>query len=1701
MPFSPEEIEYNRRIQNEQLRQRQQAEAQAPAEPEVPDPVSPAGDPSATPEEVALGVKDEQGKYQPTENTAQQGEREEGLVTQIGNAIGYVVGPDLTSDALNAGAAALNMVSGGNLQGLDDFIQSSGEQQETQERIAEDRQKRRDEGKMSGVEKALHTTANTMEGLASGMESGIALPFTIAARLTNSAAPWSDPPETLKNSPIGKTVHAIAEILTPTVLTGGVAGSLGYGGFGTGVVGLNIESFIETAQQDSFEDLIAGRTLAAKFGEVADTLGLDGAQLTRELIEGKTVPSQIYTAVVGHIQNLTINFGFNQVYKKIHGRLPEPSPDQQKAAKALGKTPEEVQLELDFVNAPKYSALAEPHEGTDIDTGVVSIWHGTTQGRMKAIQDKGFKPSNRSFNIMGEGVYFSTDSRYASQYGDYYIGGNTRGLNVLDLEGKNVSDWAEEIGIGRPSDLTDWEGQPVSKTVYDSLDPDDRAAYFTDEQKLALEAWAKDNGVDGIRYNAVFEENLEGAVDELVIFDPAKASKAAGIGGINPVAFTAEALRQADIAEDGLTAANREYFTNWKAVADTESMAAALKLATNTLKKLKENKSDLAAFTMRAKAGWDQIKAALDLDDYGTAAKLYRKNFTRPLGEIPERLAKKEIDTRGDGNYFHGSATEIKELGEGFYETQNIYGQGFYVTDDFTTASSYTKKNRKSANKAGQEVAQRVYQVRETTPVRFFDLDASGIPNEVNALLDDAAGYNPAVDAALGEIDDATTLGEAMDLIRDYSRSTGTSADVIQETFESIREVLGKQGYGGFTHTGGVLTKNKRKHNVRIYWEPKEQITIDEVPESFSRYTGASEIPDEAYLREFSEVGKDGFMAAGAIAEELGVRMKKAAMVADNLEGIGVDFSKAVENLLELHDKAGLFLTPFRRGKRRTSLEFTGQQRKQTAKMKDADIQDQLSTEPLINIDSSYRDLDAFQVKGVDGADRNTIRELWEMYKGGDSVAGQTLKAYINIVAYSDPRTVLTNVVDLTSVATEALKSGTQDAFRTLIYAARLSRIGTQVTANFNTTLLQVMDSVGNIMSGIGPGMRGDWSETAYGFGKLLGGFDGVMDGLAATRRSFKENQTFVKPGGQRFDHDVKNLKQKQKILEENYANVRKRLNETNAPISEKLNAATHFFIQTAANRPGVSVGARALMAADEGHTVINGAAIAKGRAFQEAMQTGTFGDPNEVKRLIQVHTKKIFDEAKRTGKILDGEVLQHSRKLTFTDGIAAIGEELPNTRKRHVLGREVDRLFLSMEQAAKDSVLANIATPFTRVTYESLDAFARFEPSGAFRSLHPRYKAILEGKYGETARLQLRSNIASGWLTTASFAFMAYNDMVTGDYGPIKRSIIIPSPLADKGYIAISYAKLEPFATIIAATSDAVRGFRDEVLTFGDYGKFMQLMIASLGISTLDKQFTQGFQKVIDFFDVSRIKAMGEGAAASAAGMAGVPWPRIVDQIADTIQPYQTISSAETPLWAFFTTFIKQNIGGVGLPHDYDEFTGEKIPKAATLGDGENLAAAQAAQVLRELMWAGNVTNADKTHPIKKKLTELGYEPKRIRFYDRIDGVDLSGQETSDLKRGMHEYGQLSASLDQYFKSNEFKNDFNNLQKFRKNQSTLLGLPIGHAGEGDGARILRDRIFKAIDTRFKAARERSARAVLYPQPGFYDKYQQIQVNKLIQAQ
>jgi hypothetical protein len=190
-----------------------------------------------------------------------------------------------------------------------------------------------------------------------------------------------------------------------------------------------------------------------------------------------------------------------------------------------------------------------------------------------------------------------------------------------------------------------------------------------------------------------------------------------------------------------------------------------------------------------------------------------------PKAELP--------DTRGQGQFFHGAAAEIKRLDEGYYETMNIYGQGFYTTDDVKTAGSYTKKNVRSVAKSGGIPGQVIYQAVEREPVRFYDLDAPASPS-VKQDLERSAKYFESVALALDEFDTnpKISLAKLMDEIRANSRGVNESADTIQEVFEGLRETLQAEGYGGFTHVGGKLTKTGREHQVKIYWSPETQLEL-----------------------------------------------------------------------------------------------------------------------------------------------------------------------------------------------------------------------------------------------------------------------------------------------------------------------------------------------------------------------------------------------------------------------------------------------------------------------------------------------------------------------------------------------------------------------------------------------------------------------------------------------------------------------------------------------------------------------------------------------------------------------------------------------------------------------------------------------------------------------------------------------------------
>ena len=294
-----------------------------------------------------------------------------------------------------------------------------------------------------------------------------------------------------------------------------------------------------------------------------------------------------------------------------------------------------------------------------------------------------------------------------------------------------------------------------------------------------------------------------------------------------------------------------------------------------------------------------------------------KKTSTKPkIYDLP--------DTRGQGKFYHGSSQEITlfEGGEAI-SSQNIYGNGFYTTDDLITGSKYQKKGKKQilkpeipiakgikkesdlpygiqsdlkklnitnqelnqlttpsikvpssnrlrdlANQARQfpidnpfsggirtikenfnKIADRLdeladnpprtpdfkpitYEITEKQPVNFYDLDQT-IDADLKTFVNnfDDSPFDDIVSLAANNLGNNYTLGELFDEIRAYSNARGVSSNtVIDDIFGSFQDYFKEKGFGGFTHEGGKKAgKAKRLHQVRIYFDPANQIDLNKV--------------------------------------------------------------------------------------------------------------------------------------------------------------------------------------------------------------------------------------------------------------------------------------------------------------------------------------------------------------------------------------------------------------------------------------------------------------------------------------------------------------------------------------------------------------------------------------------------------------------------------------------------------------------------------------------------------------------------------------------------------------------------------------------------------------------------------------------------------------------------------------------------------
>jgi hypothetical protein len=187
--------------------------------------------------------------------------------------------------------------------------------------------------------------------------------------------------------------------------------------------------------------------------------------------------------------------------------------------------------------------------------------------------------------------------------------------------------------------------------------------------------------------------------------------------------------------------------------------------------------------------------------------------------------------------FYHGAADEITALTEGYYSNRNLYGNGFYTTDNEMVAISYTPKNQSPKDTAAED-KRSLYMVVEKSPVKFVDLDAPITP-EISGVLAKFFDTSNSLAVAVDELEEALartpadvervpyTLSQVMDVTKKVSRGQLESRDDVTQTFDNIAEELKKLGYGGYTHVGGKRKAlREQRHRVKIYWDPKNQIQL-----------------------------------------------------------------------------------------------------------------------------------------------------------------------------------------------------------------------------------------------------------------------------------------------------------------------------------------------------------------------------------------------------------------------------------------------------------------------------------------------------------------------------------------------------------------------------------------------------------------------------------------------------------------------------------------------------------------------------------------------------------------------------------------------------------------------------------------------------------------------------------------------------------
>jgi hypothetical protein len=1051
-----------------------------------------------------------------------------------------------------------------------------------------------------------------------------------------------------------------------------------------------------------------------------------------------------------------------------------------------------------------------------------------------------------------------------------------------------------------------------------------------------------------------------------------------------------------------------------------------------------------------------------------------------------------------------------------------------------------TVQAAKALGKDPEEVAKAVNDVQvpqyraDAEPSDVFNVD-----NFTNTARPSKGNKYMSEEAMMREImrrsDEVKTTGGAIgqDGLNTANRSYFTNWDVIT-TDESLQAAFKE-----LTKNYRVLdTFGNEALNVMIrakkFWQNNKGL-LEDGPEGFAKAMydygevepivgrkGMSDFENIEWKRAMREemgVTPEGFTIMSLAAEELGVRISKMGRMINQLEFGGIDFTKSMEVYIDFADKVDLLLVPLRRAKRKWSVAGFAQQN---------NFQKQVSKEGPAYVNSALKDyaadpkgsFDDLTKIGFDDADPGmTLREMWEKYKAGDAEAGKTLKAYIDFMGNIPPSGTIQQMRMMNQIINQYMKNGSKEGVRALWYATMLATLE-PIKAAFTGGALQVLQQpLGNMArGGIGQAKNmipGIYSKTGdleskralqYGIGQFSGLMTNINSSVDVLVRSFKNNELIHNT--QRLEGlTVKSRKQKMLQLEFAAKNVADRMTRENASDMDKMLAGFNFQLQRAGLSPQIQIFNRALTALDQAAITAVGNSEAMAQGMVKAWEDGVTS-PKGIEAYIKASTESIFEDGLKNGRVKRADILETAQSITFQADIP-MGDATYNVLNKTIPQKigagtagAVDTLFKQVELGSKNSAVLNYFNPFIRVNYNFLDVVAMKEPTGFLASVVPRYRAIISGQMGEAKEMQLKSGIAFTQLMLAGFTGIAMQGGMQGknpDPGMEEYvdSFIVPWPLSPKGFIAVPFARIQPYAQYLSGLADTVNGFKRNVINTTQYDRLVSELLVSIGLNTLDSSFQQGWQKMARFLDTTNIQST---AGSLIPELVGTPlsFARLP---LGALQPYETMQGDKVDGFSNFITRVSQRAtGGIGNPIQYNRYTGEPILKAGKQGAGYWEGVGN--NLINILGYPGLIKDAGAETPVFKEMQKSAYDTNKWNNNNRVKALGsatkLTTSELSTLDQltGDPKVGALQKRLVKLFNSGLYKNAMKEYQKLRKDVNPVANL----IGVEDSSKNLLGQIHGMIDAVHNEARSVSLAAMIRSgdYPKLIERREATNVNTLI---